>query len=148
MPEENRLAILPDAQFELEAIALTHMELVGPSSARKITDCIYTALERLCVHPRMGRRLEMSQLDSLGYRKLICGNYLCFYSQMETTTYVYHIVDGRTDYPRLFSHLPRTVREEAERRLMDELFRGERSAAEHGWLSDEEIAQKLDADEN
>ena len=35
------------------------------------------------------------------YRKLICGNYVCIYKVIGQTVYVYRIVDGRTDYPKL-----------------------------------------------
>jgi len=41
----------------------------------------------------------------LGYRKLICGNYLCFYRVIGEAVFVYHVADGRTDYPKMFDQL-------------------------------------------
>ena len=95
-----RLEILTPAQRELEEIALVHYELVGPDSARKITDRIYDALERLTRHPNMGTSCEDKPLKLQGYRMLICGHYLCVYRLVGNTVFVYHIADGRSDYPK------------------------------------------------
>lgn len=101
-----RLLILPPARDEILEIARLHLELVGPQSARKITEQLREALDRLCTHPRMGRKIEDNILDRQGYRKLIVGNYLCFYRQIENNIFVYHVVDGRANYPKIFSSLP------------------------------------------
>ena len=42
-----KIEILESAQRELEAIAELHMNLVGPNSARKITDRILDSLWRV-----------------------------------------------------------------------------------------------------
>jgi plasmid stabilization system protein ParE len=73
------LELLTPAQRELEEIAYAHLELVGPLSARKITDRIYSALEKLRTYPDLGVACRDKQLAAEGYRMLICGNYLCFY---------------------------------------------------------------------
>jgi len=114
MKKQYKLELLAPAQRELEEIARVHLELVGPLSARKITDRIYDALEKLEIYPNLGIICRDKQLASAGYRMLICGNYLCFYRQIGTMVFVYHIVDGRTDYPRLLSDL-----EVAENRQSD-----------------------------
>ena len=99
------LEILSAAQRELEEIGRLHMELVGPKSARNITERIYTALENLCIFPRLGVALEDKGLRESGYRKLICGNYLCIYRLIGSTIFVYHIADGRSDYKIIFKSL-------------------------------------------
>ena len=43
--------ILDPAQYELEEIAHLYMTLAGPESARKLTDKIFEALERLKLFP-------------------------------------------------------------------------------------------------
>lgn len=101
-----KLELLTPAQRELEEIALVHMELVGVESARKITDRIYGALDHLKSHPKMGVACIDKMLRSEGYRMLICGHYLCIYRLLGETIFVYHIVDGRTNYPRLLADLP------------------------------------------
>ncbi len=99
------LELLTPAQRELEEIALVHLELVGPDSAREIIDRIYDALEKLQAHPQLGIACRDKQLASQGYRMLICGYYLCFYRLIADTIFVYHIVDGRADYPKLLGDI-------------------------------------------
>lgn len=107
MPKKDELFILSAAQGELEEIGRLHMNLVGPKSAREITERIYCALARLCDHPLMGVSFQDPELKKDGYRRLICGNYLCIYRLIGDVVYVYHIVDGRANYPRLLSDLPK-----------------------------------------
>jgi len=105
MEEQYRLELLAPAQRELEEIARVHLELVGPLSARKITDRIYAALGKLESYPDLGITCRDKQLSSMGYRMLICGNYLCFYRRIGIIVFVYHIIDGRADYPKLIADL-------------------------------------------
>ena len=49
-----KLVILEPAQRELEEIARLHLNLVGPNSARKITDLILDTLSRLEMFPLSG----------------------------------------------------------------------------------------------
>jgi hypothetical protein len=67
---------------------------------------IKESLQRLRTHPHLGVVLEENELRRQEYRKLVCGNYLCFYRLINDTVYIYHIVDGRTEYKRLFRTLP------------------------------------------
>ena len=50
------LVILEPAQWELEEIAQLHMNLVGPNSARNITNLILDTLSRLEMFPLSGCR--------------------------------------------------------------------------------------------
>jgi plasmid stabilization system protein ParE len=99
------LLLLENARQELKDIAAIHLELVGPRSAKKITDRILDGLELLCTSPNLGFKARDTELRSLGYRILIIGNYICIYRQIGDVIYVYHIVDGRRDYPHLFADL-------------------------------------------
>jgi len=114
MENQYKLELLAPAQRELEKIARVHLALVGPLSARKITDSIYDALENLKTYPNMGITCRDKQLASVGYRVLICGNYLCFYRCISTAVFVYHIVDGRADYPKLLSDLEKAETQQSE----------------------------------
>lgn len=100
-----KLEILAPAQHELEEIALIHLELAGPQSARNITNRILDSLACLQTSPNMGVRCDHKLLRLHGYRMLICGHYLCIYRLLDNTVFVYHIVDGRTDYPKLMNDL-------------------------------------------
>ena len=96
------LEIRPEALEEIGAISDKHLMLSGVNSARRITDKILDTLELLKACPLMGTECKEHPFEGEGYRRLICGNYLCFYKLTGDTIYVYHIVDGRTDYPKLF----------------------------------------------
>jgi plasmid stabilization system protein ParE len=101
-----KLELLMPAQCEMDEIALRHLKLVGQNSARNILKHIYSSLEALLTHPQLGIAVDNKFLRQQGYRKLICGNYLCFYRLIGDTIFVYHVLDGRSDYPRLLSDLP------------------------------------------
>ena len=108
MSAKHRLVILTPAQRELEEIANVYLELVGPTSARNITNRIYDALEHLCDFPHIGVMIRDDVLQAIGYRMLICDKHICIYRLIENTIYIYHIVDGRSNYPRFFADLQKT----------------------------------------
>lgn len=97
-----KLEILRIARADLKNIAYKHSLLSGVNSARKITDKIRKNLELLKRNPYLGRICDEPPLADEGYRRLICGNYLCLYKVKNNCVMVYRIVDGRTDYPKLF----------------------------------------------
>lgn len=100
--EMNKLIFLPAARNEMKEIAKRHRDLVGVKSARNITSKIKAALENLRSFPRMGVEIDEEEIGKSGYRKLICGNYLCFYRVIDDVIYIYHIADGRKEYKQLF----------------------------------------------
>lgn len=100
-----KIEILESAQRELEAIAELHMNLVGPNSARKITDRILDSLSRLERFPLSGSLPRDAELLKSGYRYVIAGQYLCVYRLIVDTVFVYHIVHGASNYPVLFKRL-------------------------------------------
>lgn len=100
-----KLVILKPAQRELEEIARVHLNLVGPNSARKITDCILNTLARLEQFPLSGVMPQDKDLRNGGYRYVIAGNYICVYRLLADTVYVYHIAHGASNYPVLFKQL-------------------------------------------
>ncbi len=103
------LKILGPAQQELEEIAQLHLSLVGPNSARGITDRILDTLSRLEQFPLSGHVPQDKELRSGGYRYVIAGKYLCVYRLIGETVYVYHIAHGASNYPALFKQ---TLKEE------------------------------------
>lgn len=100
-----KLVILESAQMDLEGIAQLHMNLVGPNSARKITDSIYHSLSRLEQFPLSGFTPNDSELRSEGYRFVVSGNYICIYRPIAVNVFVYHIAHGASNYPVLFKRL-------------------------------------------
>ena len=94
--------ILDPAQAELEEIARLYCSLVGPDAARKITDRIYSALEQLSRFPLSGPTMRDAELRSFGYRFTVVDKYIVIYRLIANAVVVYHIFDGRSDYPELF----------------------------------------------
>lgn len=100
--EVFEMEILAPAQNELEDIGRLYLSLSGANSARKMTDKIYDALEQLTRFPLSGPPLRDAELRSLGYRYILAGKYVIIYRPIAGTVVVYHIFDGRSDYPTLF----------------------------------------------
>ena len=94
--------ILAPAQGELEEIAQLYLSLSGVQSTQKITDKIYDALEQLTRFPLSGPSMRETELRNLGYRFMVVEKHIIIYRLIGDTIYVYHIFDGRSDYPTLF----------------------------------------------
>ncbi|MDR3283982.1 MAG: type II toxin-antitoxin system RelE/ParE family toxin [Treponema sp.] len=103
--EERGPILLAGARRELQTIAALHKSLVGPQSAKRITDKILNHLELLNTFPNLGRPLPDAELQAKEYRMLVTENYISIYRVIDDMVYVYHIVDGRTNYPNLFALL-------------------------------------------
>lgn len=97
--------ILEPAQKELKEIAELHLCLVGPNSARKITDLIWDTLSRLESFPLSRHIPRDKELRGSGYRFVIAGKYICVYRLIAQTVFVYHIAHGASNYPKLFKML-------------------------------------------
>ena len=100
MPDKQ-LVILTPAWQDIDRISDLHLMLVGPKSAEEITDKLLDTIALLAEQPYMGALHPDPFLAQHQYRKLICGKYVCIYKVIDQTVYVYRIVDGRTDYPKL-----------------------------------------------
>lgn len=97
----TQLMILTPAWQDIDRISDLHLMLVGPKSAEEITDKLLDNIALLAEQPYMGALHPDPFLAEHQYRKLICGKYVCIYKVIDQTVYVYRIVDGRTDYPKL-----------------------------------------------
>lgn len=102
-----KLVLLEPAQRELEEIAQLHRNLVGPNSARKVTNKIFDALSQLELFPLSGSLPRDKALLRDGYRYVVAGKYICVYRVLGDTVYVYHIAHGASNYPLLFKRLLR-----------------------------------------
>lgn len=97
MPKKQ-VQLLNEARMELRDIAIYHKLKVGSNSARKITDRILSAIDRLEDFPEMGSVPQSKMIAEAGFRILIVDDYLCFYQVHDDQVFVYHIVHGSTDY--------------------------------------------------
>jgi toxin ParE1/3/4 len=99
--QKLKIEILETAWRELEEIADYHLMIVGPISAKKITDKILNALARLIEFPLSCPYVPDNELRSQAYRMLVCDPYLCIYRVVGDVVYVYHIAHGATEYGSL-----------------------------------------------
>jgi len=100
--DEYNVCLLNPAWLDLDAISDYHLHEVGPISARKITNKILSALERLKYFPLSCPLLPFDELAEKGYRMLVCGKYVCIYKFDGKNVYVHHIVAAAANYPALF----------------------------------------------
>lgn len=97
-----RVELLNAAWQDIDKIADFHLEKVGVESARRITDTILDGIERLAEFPLMGPLHPDSELSVLGYRKLVLTKtYVAVYRVIGDIVYIYRIVNGAIDYPKL-----------------------------------------------
>lgn len=93
-----KIELLDTAWKELDEISDYYLLTVGPQSAKKITQRIFSAIERLEVFPLSGSYVPDIELKNQGYRMLICDEYLCIYKLIGDTVYIYHIAHGSMEY--------------------------------------------------
>ena len=96
-----KIEILQPAWTDLERIADLHMSLVGPKSAKKVTDKILESIELLEVSPYGFPLVPDEALAQEGYRMAIYKKYIAIYRVIGDTIYIYHIADGRGNYPQI-----------------------------------------------
>ena len=96
-----KVEILRPAWDDLEIIADMHLSLVGPKSAQKVTDGILDSIDTLKISPYGYPTVPDMELAELGYRMVLYKKYLSIYRVIDEVVYVYHIADGRTNYPQL-----------------------------------------------
>lgn len=97
-----KIEILSPAYLDIDRIAEFHLRMVGPQSAQKITDKLLDTIGLLGEHPFAGAEHGDSVLQKQGYRKLICGEYICIYRVINDIVFIYRVVHGATDYPKWF----------------------------------------------
>lgn len=93
-----KVVLLTEARLQLKDIAMFYKAKVGTASAKKITDKIMKELRRLEDFPELGVVPKSPMLERSGYRMLIAGEYLCFYSVEGNVVYVNQILHGSVDY--------------------------------------------------
>lgn len=93
-----RLEWLEEAQREYIEIIHWRKLHAGTEAARKFHEKVQKALSPLCHFPDMGACKPESILDQLGFQLLFIDQYACVYRIEGETVFLYHFVDGRTNY--------------------------------------------------
>ena len=102
MPSINKLVYLTPAAEDIEEIVKYHLNEAGVESAQKIYNRIKTEINKLPDFPLLVQIHPDPLLASQNYRKLvITSTYVAVYKVIDNTVYIYRIVSGKTDYPKL-----------------------------------------------
>ena len=97
-----KLAYLTPAEQDLKEIVKFHLNRVGVQSARAIYQEIRKTILRLRDFPLLGQIHPDPLLAAENYRKLVLTDtYVAVYKVDGDTVYIYRVVNGATDYPRL-----------------------------------------------
>lgn len=97
-----RVEILPTAWEDLKCIEDWYTIQFDVETALMVSDHILNTIERLEQFPDSGSYTPDEWLDQQGYRMVICEKHVAIYKVIDTTIYVYHIADTRTEYTKLF----------------------------------------------
>ena len=102
MPTRSKLVYLTPAKHDFEEIVKYHIAEAGTESARKIYNTMKDVIDRLQDFHLMGQTHPDPILAANGFRKLVLTKtYVAIYKVQDDTMFIYAIVNGRTDYPRL-----------------------------------------------
>ena len=102
MPTRYKLVYLAPAAQDLREIVKFHITEVGVASSRKIYQSIQQTIGKLRDFPLMGQTHPAPMLAAGSFRKLVLTRtYVAVYKVEDDTVYIYRIVNGATDYPRL-----------------------------------------------
>jgi addiction module RelE/StbE family toxin len=96
------LIYLTQASRDFDEIVKYHITQVGAQSGRKIYAEMRQSIGRLRDYPLMGQIHPDPLLAAEGFRKLVLTRtYVAIYKVVGDTVWIYHVVNGATDYPRL-----------------------------------------------
>ncbi len=102
VPLKSKLVYLTPALRDMEEIVKFHISEVVPASARKIYRAMKDSIDKLRDFPLIGQTHPDPMLAADNYRKLVLTKtYVAVYKVIDGTVYVYRVVNGATDYPKL-----------------------------------------------
>ena len=102
MPTRYKLVYLAPAAQDLREIVKFHITEVGVASSRKIYQSIQQTIGKLRDFPLMGQTHPDPMLAAGSFREMVLTRtYVAVYKVEDDTVYIYRIVNGATDYPRL-----------------------------------------------
>lgn len=87
-----------EAQNEFRDYLLYHRSNVGTKDARKFSQTILSAVEKLAQFPEMGVLRQETMMGKYGLRALFMEHYVCVYKIEEDTVFIYHFSDARKNH--------------------------------------------------
>ena len=100
MPRKATVRLLPAAEQDFSQIVLFVAE-DNPQAAAKLLNKIEAKLAQLEKFPELGGIPSDPDLATVGYRFLVAGNYLIFYTLEPGAVIIHRILHGARDYRQL-----------------------------------------------
>lgn len=97
-----KVEILPSAWKDLQTIEDYYLIQFDAETALKVSGNILDVIQRLEDFPDSGSRTPDDWLNEQGYRMVICKKHVAIYRVIDTSVYIYHILDTQTEYTKLF----------------------------------------------
>ncbi|MEW5980268.1 MAG: type II toxin-antitoxin system RelE/ParE family toxin [Acidobacteriota bacterium] len=94
------IRLLRAAEEDLNEI-LEYIAVDNPKAAEATLEHIQRTLTLLTRRPHLGRIPTDEELVRMGYRVLVVGDYLAFYTLEDRSVLVHRIIHGARDYLRL-----------------------------------------------
>ena len=102
MPQKAEVIYLSPAADDIEEIVKYHLNQAGKAYAEKKYALMRGELAKLSDFPMMGQIHPDPLLAAERYRKLVLTKtYVAIYRIIKGNVYIYRVVNGMTDYPRL-----------------------------------------------
>ena len=108
------IRILPSAWEDLKQIEDFYRVQFGEQTALKVINHILDVIERLEQFPESGSLIPDLWLNDQDFRMIICQRHVALYREIENVVYIYHVVDTRTQYTKLFYGQILDISEEPE----------------------------------
>ena len=89
---------LYEAQTEFHDLILFYKSNVGSAYAKKFSDMILSSVRQLKDFPESGVLREDLLIGQYGFRALFIDKYVCIYKIEDSTVYIYHLADARSNY--------------------------------------------------
>ncbi len=101
---EYSIDYLSAARSDIAGIISNFVMLGSTNGAQRIRKKIVKAGEQIQFMPYSGTVVPDGEMAKNGYRMVVIEKYLMFYKVLEKSkmVIVYRVLDGRTDYPKLF----------------------------------------------
>lgn len=104
MKNEFSIEYLPSAREDIAGIISHFVRFGSRNGAQRIRKKIVKAGEQIQFMPYSGVAVPDDEMSRSGYRMVVIEKYLMIYKVLDKKekVVVYRVLDGRTDYPKLF----------------------------------------------
>jgi addiction module RelE/StbE family toxin len=102
--ETYEVRFLQEALDDLEEIVLYIAQDIV-AAALRMHDRIIEKANDLITFPKRGRLIPDQKMSAAGFRMLGIKPYIAFYRVIESNVFIYRVLHGATNYPRLYENM-------------------------------------------